>query len=127
MHGRSRDARYPCIRGQTCPDDWCETGERRLQGHPRPVPRAVSEADLAQRGTVYQLGLPPRRIDVLTAVDGVTFDEAWAGRVVVEVGALHVPFIGAGALVRNKQAAGRAKDLLALELLAEAQAASDDE
>ena len=45
----------------------------------------VTPADFARSGTVYQIGLPPRRIDVLTEISGVTFDEAWASRVMAEV------------------------------------------
>ena len=40
----------------------------------------VQAADFARPGTVYQIGLPPRRIDVLTEISGVTFDEAWNSR-----------------------------------------------
>src|SRR5262245_47356085 len=45
----------------------------------------VAAADFARPGTVYQIGLPPRRIDILTQISGVTFDEAWASRVTAEV------------------------------------------
>ena len=71
----------------------------------------VTAADLAQPGAVYQIGLPPRRIDLLTEISGVSFDEAWASRVATEVEGRTVPFIGREALLKNKQAAGRPKDL----------------
>ena len=71
----------------------------------------VTAADLAQPGAVYQIGLPPRRIDLLTEISGVSFDEAWASRVAAEVEGRTVPFIGREALLKNKQAAGRPKDL----------------
>ncbi|PYO59194.1 MAG: hypothetical protein DMD83_00045, partial [Candidatus Rokuibacteriota bacterium] len=58
-----------------------------------------------------QIGLPPRRIDVLTGISGVTFDEAWASRVLAEVDGRAVGFIGRAALLRNKEAAGRPKDI----------------
>jgi len=67
----------------------------------------VAPGDFAQSGTVYQIGLPPRRIDVLTEISGVTFDEAWASRVMAEVDGRSVSFIGRAALLRNKEAAGR--------------------
>lgn len=67
--------------------------------------------DLAQPGAVYQIGLPPRRIDLLTEISGVSFDEAWASRVPAEVEARIVPFIGRDALLKNKLASGRPKDL----------------
>jgi hypothetical protein len=71
----------------------------------------VTATDFAQPGTVYQIGLPPRRIDLLTEISGVTFDEAWASRVAAEVSGRTVAFIGRAALLRNKEATGRAKDL----------------
>jgi hypothetical protein len=71
----------------------------------------VTAADLAQPGAVYQIGLPPRRIDLLTEISGVSFDEAWASRIETEVERRIVPFIGRDALLKNKQAAGRPKDL----------------
>lgn len=77
----------------------------------------VTAADFARAGTVYQLGLPPRRIDVLTQITGVEFDEAWAARVVIPVRTVPVAFLGREALLRNKRAAARPKDLVDVELL----------
>jgi hypothetical protein len=77
----------------------------------------VSEADLVTPGTVIQIGLPPRRIDILTEISGIGFDEAWATRATTAVGSLEIPFLGREALVRNKRASGRPKDLLDLSLL----------
>jgi hypothetical protein len=71
----------------------------------------VTAADFALTGTVYQIGLPPRRIDVMTEISGVTFDEAWESRVIAEVDGRPVGFIGRSALLRNKEAAGRPKDI----------------
>lgn len=77
----------------------------------------LSCEDLARHGTVYQIGLPPRRIDILTQISGVDFDEAWETRVIVEVQGMQLPFLGREALLRNKRASGRAKDLADAELL----------
>ena len=77
----------------------------------------LSEADLAQPDVVYQIGVPPRRIDLLTTLAGLSFTEAWAGRVAGRFGELEVPFIGREALIRNKRALGRPRDLADLELL----------
>lgn len=77
----------------------------------------VTAADLARPGTVYQIGLPPRRIDLLTEISGVSFDEAWDSRVTAEVEGRPVPFLGRAALLRNKRATGRVKDLADLERL----------
>lgn len=65
------------------------------------------------------MGLPPRRIDVLTSISGVDFEQAWQGRVRRSVGGLELAFLGRADLVANKRATGRPKDLLDLELLAE--------
>ncbi len=81
---------------------------------------AVGVTDFARPGTVYQMGLPPLRIDVLTAPSGVEFPEAWRDRLSVSLGGQAVPVLGLGHLVRNKAAAGRAKDLADLALLREA-------
>ncbi len=60
---------------------------------------------------VYQIGLAPRRIDLLTSISGVSFDEAWGSRVPAKVGGRDVHFIGREMFLRNKHAAGRPKDL----------------
>lgn len=71
----------------------------------------VTAADFAQPGLVYQIGLPPRRIDVLTEISGVTFDEARESQVTVEMDGRSVAFIGRTALLKNKRAAGRPQDI----------------
>jgi hypothetical protein len=77
----------------------------------------VAVEDLAAPGTIYQLGLPPVRIDILTEIRGVTFDDAWAGRVETCLAGRTVPLIGREALLRAKRAAGRRQDLLDVERL----------
>ena len=77
----------------------------------------LTEQDLATEGIVFQMGVPPRRIDILTSITGVRFDEAWPERIELRYGDVDVPIIGLRALIRNKQAVGRPKDLLDLELL----------
>lgn len=72
-------------------------------------------------GNVIQIGVPPRRVDLMTSIDGVAFDAAWSNRLVVEVGDCLVPFLGRSDLLRNKREAGRPKDLLDIALLAEAE------
>jgi len=79
------------------------------------VPGLTSAADLSPDGTIVQFGQPPNRIDLINAIGGVAFEEAWEGRVEailsLEDGELRVPFIGRDALVKNKRAVGRPKDL----------------
>jgi hypothetical protein len=77
----------------------------------------VVRHDLETPGTVYQIGLPPRRIDVMTSVSGSSFEAAWEGRVEVSIAGLSIPFIGREELLRNKLATGRDKDLLDARLL----------
>ncbi len=72
----------------------------------------IGEDDFAVPGVVYQMGLPPRRIDILTEISGVDFERVWASRVEATVGARSVPFIGREALIANERAAARDKDLL---------------
>ncbi len=79
------------------------------------VPGVEAPEDLGPSGTVVQFGQPPNRIDLVNDIDGVTFDEAWPGRVdaLIETGKgdVRLAFIGLEALVKNKRASGRPKDL----------------
>ena len=70
-----------------------------------------------QPDKVIQLGRAPNRIDILTSISGVSFDEAWAGREAGELDGIPVQYIGRGDLLRNKAASGRAKDLGDIEEL----------
>ena len=70
-----------------------------------------------KQGTVVQLGQPPRRIDLLTAIDGVTFEECFARREQVELGGVILNIIGLADFKANKRASGRLKDLADLESL----------
>jgi hypothetical protein len=72
----------------------------------------VTAADFERPGAVYQVGLPPTRIDVLTAIDGVDFDSAWATRVDADFDGVRASVLGRDALLRNKRSTGRPKDLL---------------
>lgn len=81
----------------------------------------ITHDDVQRPGNVIQLGLPPNRIDLLTSISGVPeFDAAWAARVEQVVRGRRVPFLGRAALVDNKRATGRYKDLGDLEALGEA-------
>jgi hypothetical protein len=71
----------------------------------------IQAADLRSPGMVIQLGVQPNRIDLLTAISGVSFEEAWATRSKAELEGIATHFIGRGALLRNKEQTGRAKDL----------------
>lgn len=62
-------------------------------------------------GQTLELGRPPNQIHVLTRITGVTFDEALEDHVASTYGTVPVRYIGLGALIRNKLAAARPKDL----------------
>jgi len=85
----------------------------------------LTEADLANPGTVFQMGLPPLRIDVITAIDGVSFDEAWSTRLLTKFADLPTAVLSRAHLIRNKRAAGRAQDLADVEWLETDQRRSD--
>jgi hypothetical protein len=78
----------------------------------------LSPEDLASPGIVYQMGVAPARIDVLTEISGVSFEEAWRDHPTATLQGLRVPIISYPALVKNKEATGRARDQLDLALLA---------
>lgn len=80
----------------------------------------MREVDLTRPDVVAQFGMPPYRIDILTAISGVSFAEAWEDRVEAPFVDVRVPFIGRAALIRNKRASGRTKDLADLEALGDA-------
>ena len=87
------------------------------------VPGLAGPEELMDAGIVVQFGVPPNRIDLITSIDGVEFADAWPGRVeavlVSPDGEVRIPFIGLDALIQNKQASGRAKDLDDLSYLME--------
>lgn len=77
----------------------------------------LSKADLTAPERVVQLGVVPQRIDLLTSVTGLAFDEAWTTQQRHRVEELDVPFVGLDALLRNKRATARPKDLVDAEIL----------
>jgi hypothetical protein len=71
----------------------------------------ITRADLHTPGIVFQIGMVPCRIDLLTSISGVSFDDAWSRRVVLVVAGVKAPFLSREDLIRNKRATGRTKDL----------------
>jgi len=72
----------------------------------------LSVEDLSRPGTVFQIGTAPARIDILTGVSGLTFEQAWPRRTTVKLGELSVGVIGREDLIRNKRATGRPQVLV---------------
>jgi hypothetical protein len=77
----------------------------------------VDQNDFATPGRVYQLGLPPRRIDLLTEITGVSFEEAWSTRVETNLGDVRASLLSRECLLKNKRATGRDKDLVDVRAL----------
>lgn len=80
----------------------------------------LKAADFEQPGRVVQLGIAPNRIDLLTSLTGVTFDEVWTERVQDALDGIPVAFISRKQFLLNKRAAGRPKDIADLAALGEA-------
>lgn len=73
--------------------------------------------DFAEPEVLYQIGMPPSRIDIMTSVTGLDFDAAWPNRVMARFGDVEAPVLGLDDMRTAKQAAGRLKDLADLEEL----------
>jgi hypothetical protein len=85
---------------------WAALG---LFGAPR---RKLKIEDLCTADNVYQIGVAPNRIDFLTSITGVEFDEAWEHRTQTQINGMTVSVIGREQLLKNKRATGRPKDLV---------------
>ena len=77
----------------------------------------LTREDLATDDVVFQIGLAPNRIDILTTIGGVAFDEAWPRRTMVELWGRSVAVIGREDLITSKRVAGRPRDLADVEEL----------
>ncbi|MBI1733211.1 MAG: hypothetical protein HYR49_10670 [Gammaproteobacteria bacterium] len=71
----------------------------------------LKEHDLTSEDLVFQIGVAPTRIDILTGISGVAFDEADADKLFLDIDGLQVPFISVAKLIQNKVATGRPKDI----------------
>jgi hypothetical protein len=77
----------------------------------------LSVEDFRRPDVVVQLGVPPVRVDLLTSITGVSWSEAWAGRVAGDFGGVPAMYLGLTELRKNKRAVGRHQDLADLESL----------
>ena len=80
----------------------------------------IHAEDFAVPDLIYQLGMPPTRVDILTSISGVAFEDAWPRRKAAVFGDIQTPFIGLGDLIANKRTTGRTTDLADCERLEEA-------
>ena len=79
----------------------------------------LTKADLEKEGTVFQIGVAPRRIDIITTASGLNFDEAFSHATTVGIEGIAVRIPSVADLIRNKRASGRTKDLADAEALEE--------
>jgi len=77
----------------------------------------VDAVDFVTYDGVLQIGLPPRRIDIVNRATGVTFDEAIAEGASFELEGRSIRIIGRSALLKNKRAIGREQDLADVKAL----------
>ncbi len=77
----------------------------------------IEERTFTQADIIFQIGVPPVRIDILTDIDGVSFEEAWPNRSDTQIGSVTTRVIGREDLMRNKRASGRPQDLADLKRL----------
>jgi hypothetical protein len=77
----------------------------------------LTREDLQKEGTVFQIGIAPRRIDIITAASGLEFDETYKQSLTVDLEGIEVRIPSLDDLIRNKRATGRTKDLADIEFL----------
>ncbi|MFH1941698.1 MAG: hypothetical protein ABIL68_06300 [bacterium] len=77
----------------------------------------VTEKDFCNREIVYQIGVEPNRIDIMTDITGIRFSDAWKNRVKSKYEGESIYVLGIDDLIRAKKKAGRLQDELDLQLL----------
>jgi predicted nucleotidyltransferase len=110
VHGRVRATKDADIFVGTDPDNAAKV-LLALQTFGAPV-EDVTVSDLTVPETFFIMGRAPNQIDIITTIDGVTFDRAWRNRFESTYGGIRVWYIGRDDLIANKEAAGRPQDLL---------------
>jgi len=70
----------------------------------------LNKGSFCEKGIIFQIGIAPRRIDVITQIDGVEFSRAYENRQEVEIEGLKIPFLSKADIITNKEATGRDKD-----------------
>ena len=78
---------------------------------------AIAPGHFAKEGDAYRFGIAPLKVEVLTKISGVSFDDALQGSKTFELDGYQIPYIGKAALIANKKSAGRHKDLADVEEL----------
>lgn len=112
---------YPRATGDF--DIWVETSPKNSQRIYKSLSEfgaplsGITRKTFTEKGIVFQIGIAPRRIDIITHIDGVNFKEAYETKKKIKIENLEVPFISKEKLIKNKQATGREKDRLDAEHL----------
>jgi len=79
----------------------------------------LTEKTFMEKGIVFQIGIAPRRIDLITHIDRVDFSDAYPSRKTIVIEGLNLPFISKENLIQNKKSTGRDKDLVDVKHLEE--------
>jgi hypothetical protein len=114
-HGHPRNSKDFDIWVRPSPDN-AQRVWRALVRFGAPLHQLTVE-DLSVPGTVFQMGQPPLRIDILTSIRDVTFEEAWPNRIEAKMGDGTYPVIGKVEFIRNKRAVGRDQDIVDANLV----------
>ena len=77
----------------------------------------LTEEIFCEKGIIFQIGVSPRRIDIITYIDGVDFAKAYDTKEIIEIEGLNIPFLSKEDLIKNKRATGRKKDKLDADYL----------
>jgi hypothetical protein len=77
----------------------------------------ITEKAFAEKNIIFQIGVAPRRIDMITHIDGVIFEEAYKTKELIEIESLKIPFISKENLIKNKQSTNREKDKIDVSYL----------
>jgi len=72
----------------------------------------VTKTTFCEEGIVFQIGVAPRRIDIITKIDGVDFNKAYSDKQKMEIEGIKIPFLSKEDLIKNKESTGREKDQL---------------
>ena len=85
------------------------------------IPGITNEDELMQKGTIFQFGVPPNRIDLINEIEAVGFEKAWEDKVRESFSynnrEVTIYYIGLKELIKNKKAVGRYKDMEDLAFL----------
>jgi predicted nucleotidyltransferase len=77
----------------------------------------ISAADFSSEGVIFRIGNSPRRIDIITNISGVKFEQAYANKQAISIEGVEIPVISLDDLITNKRASGRTQDLADVEKL----------